>query len=449
MKIYIETLGCFKNQEDSERAAGLLLSDGLEVVQSTEEADILMINTCGFIEDAKRESIDRILQLAEKRQSGKKLIVTGCLAQRYGEELFEELPEADAILGVNDYKKLPEIVEKLYAEIQTEPMEKSSRFLSVNGETSLLTGKRTALSSRHYAYLKIAEGCSNCCSYCAIPSIRGGYRSVAMDDLLREAGALAAEGTKELILIAQDVTAWGIDIYGKYALPDLLSFLCRIEGIEWIRLLYCYEERITDELIRVMSGEKKILHYIDIPLQHCSDAVLARMNRSSTRKSMEKTLEKLRTAMPDIAIRTTLMTGFPGETEEDFAELVDFVETQCFDRMGVFAFSEEEGTAAFTMDEKIDPEIAKERRDSLMLRQMDISLRNNQAMIGKELLVFVEEQESPGVYIGRTYADAPEIDETTMFESSRHYKPGDFARVRITDAMDYDIIGVDLDGIPL
>ncbi|MDR1778791.1 MAG: 30S ribosomal protein S12 methylthiotransferase RimO [Clostridiales Family XIII bacterium] len=479
MKLYIDTLGCFKNTEDSERAAGLLAGTGAECVDTPEEADILLVNTCGFIEDAKRESIERILELAQFKEDGKKLIVTGCLAQRYGAELFEEIPEADAVLGVNDYGKLPVIAARLYADRLSEQAGEAGgeeartpeagaqeagaatedaqsnggsmngdwkRFLAVDGAERLLVGRRVALSERYSAYLKIAEGCSNCCAYCAIPAIRGAYRSVTMDDILRDARQLAAEGTKELILIAQDVTAWGIDLYGKYALPDLLRFLCRVEGIEWIRLLYCYEERITDELIRVMAEEPKILHYIDIPLQHVNDALLARMNRRTTKASIKQTMTRLRQAMPDIAIRTTFMTGFPGETEADFQELMDFVSAQRFARMGVFRYSAEEGTAAADMEDQVPITVAEERRERLMLRQLDISLENNKALIGSVMTVMVEGREGDGVWVGRTYMDAPEIDGGVLFESCRNYRPGDMTKVRIQDAMDYDIIGVDVDG---
>lgn len=432
--IYIDTLGCFKNLEDSERAAGLLSEAGHELADSAETADVILVNTCGFIEDAKRESIDRILELLPYRESGKKLIVSGCLTQRYAAELFEELPEVDAILGVNDYGKLPAIVDGLCRD------QDFGRQLSVDGETGLLLGPRRVLAPQSSAFLKIAEGCDNRCAYCAIPSIRGPYRSVPIEELVCEAERLA-EQSKEIVLIAQDVSAYGLDIYGRYALPELLTRLCAVTGPEWIRLMYCYEERITAELIDVMAREEKICAYIDIPLQHCADGVLARMNRRSTRAGIEKTLAALRENVPGIAIRTTLMTGFPGETEDDFRELEEFVEMHRFERLGVFAYSAEDGTPALHMENKVAAEIAEERKERLMLRQLDIALENNRKLVGRTLRVLTEEIDGEGVRTGRTEFDAPEIDNTVIFTADEDVRPGDMVNVEITDAMDYDIIG--------
>lgn len=451
MRIYFDTLGCFKNQEDSERAAGLLEEAGHSITDEAGLADVLIVNTCGFIEDAKRESLARILELAEEKDN-RKLIVTGCLTQRYSDELFEEIPEADALLGVNDYARLPNIIDELFA---------GGRLLCAGGEEGVLTGKRHLFEPGATAYLKIAEGCDNRCSYCAIPAIRGGYRSVPEELLVDEAVRLAEGGASELVLIAQDVSAYGIDLYGEYTLPRLLRRLCLIGGVEWIRLMYCYEERITDELIDVISSEPKVCKYIDIPLQHASDDVLRRMGRRSSRAHIGATLAKLRSRVPQIAVRTTFMTGFPGETEDDFAELMDFASRQRFDRLGVFAFSPEDGTRAADMADQIPMDIAEERRDMLMRQQMDISLEKNRALVGQTLRVLVTGAESEVtefaeagtddvfgnrttgvfVYTGRTEYDAPEIDEEVIFSSDTPLEIGTFTSIRINDAMDYDLVG--------
>ncbi|MDR1028598.1 MAG: 30S ribosomal protein S12 methylthiotransferase RimO [Clostridiales Family XIII bacterium] len=436
-RIYIDTLGCYKNTEDSERAAGLLAEAGHAFVSDAAEADIILINTCGFIEDAKRESLDRVLEMIPYREAGKRLIVSGCLAQRYPDELFAELPEADVIMGVNDYGRLPAIVDEL---TRGEGIE--GRRLRADGKAGLLLGPRRALTPRASALLKVAEGCDNRCAYCAIPSIRGPYRSVPAEELVRETERLASEGAKEIVLIAQDVSAYGTDIHGRrVALPELLTRLCAVEGPEWFRLMYCYEERITDELMDVMAREEKICAYIDIPLQHCSDRVLARMNRRSDRAGIERTIAALRAKIPRIAIRTTLMTGFPGETEEDFAELEAFVLQHRFERLGVFAYSAEDGTPAADMDDPVPEEVAEERKERLMLLQLDISLEHNRGLVGRTLRVLTEDAEGDGVYAGRTEFDAPEMDNAVIFTSDAELQPGDMTNVRVTDAMDYDIIG--------
>ncbi|MDR0357258.1 MAG: 30S ribosomal protein S12 methylthiotransferase RimO [Clostridiales Family XIII bacterium] len=449
-RIFFDTLGCFKNAEDSERAAGLLAASGHEIVFDADKADIILVNTCGFIEEAKRESIERILEFAPCRESGKKLIVSGCLAQRYADELSEELPEADAIMGVNDYARLPEIVKALAQEDARPDLPDQNgggarNRVFASGEEGLLLGPRFAPAPRATTFLKIAEGCDNRCAYCAIPLIRGRYRSVPSEELARETERLAKEGAKEIILIAQDVSAYGLDLCGKYALPSLLTRLCETEGVEWIRLMYCYEERITDELIDVMAREDKICSYIDIPLQHCVDSVLSRMNRRSTRAGIERTLATLRERIPGIAIRTTLMTGFPGESDDDFREMEEFIEKNRFERMGVFAYSSEEGTPAAEMDDQIPREIAQERRERLMLRQLDISLENNRRLVGKTLRVLTEDSEGDGVFAGRATFDAPEIDNAVIFTGDEGIRAGDFVNVKITDAMDYDIIGTVVD----
>ena len=395
-----------------------------------------MVNTCGFINDAKKESIDKIFEMSAYKHAGKKLVVSGCLSERYSKELFDEMPEVDCFIGVNEYEQLPEIFRNL-------DMRKNLVGGCI-GDT-LPRMQRKLDDNPFTSTLKIAEGCDNFCAYCVIPSIRGGFRSKRMEDVLAEAEELAAAGCKELILIAQDVTNYGIDLYGAYKLPELLRQLCRIEGIVWIRLMYCYEDRITDELIAVMATEPKICHYIDIPIQHAADTVLTAMNRRSTGASIRTTIRKLREAIPDMHIRTTLIVGFPGETEDDFEALLDFVETMRFERLGVFAYSREEGTPAGEMENQIDEAVKEARLDAIMRRQLEISLAVNEAKIGKTFTVLVEERDADGSYIGRTAYDAPEIDDSVLFTSKRALKAGDFVQVQINDAFDYDLIGVEVE----
>lgn len=437
MKVYIETLGCPKNFNDTEVAKGSLCGENdFTLAASPEDADIIMVNTCGFINDAKKESIDKIFEMSAYKHAGKKLVVSGCLSERYSQELFDEMPEVDCFIGVNEYEQLPEIFRNL-------DMRKNLVGGCI-GDT-LPRMQRKLDDNPFTSTLKIAEGCDNFCAYCVIPSIRGGFRSKRMEDVLAEAEELAAAGCKELILIAQDVTNYGIDLYGAYKLPELLRQLCRIEGIVWIRLMYCYEDRITDELIAVMATEPKICHYIDIPIQHAADTVLTAMNRRSTGASIRTTIRKLREAIPDIHIRTTLIVGFPGETEDDFEALLDFVETMRFERLGVFAYSREEGTPAGEMENQIDEAVKEARLDAIMRRQLEISLAVNEAKIGKIFTVLVEERDADGSYIGRTAYDAPEIDDSVLFTSKRALKAGDFVQVQINDAFDYDLIGVEVE----
>ena len=447
MKLYIETLGCPKNFNDSEGIAGIWERSGMSMTDEPAQADAILVNTCGFINDAKKESIDKIFEMAnfienecepaaDKSSNIEKkiLIVSGCLSQRYGAELFDEMPEVDIFLGVNDYEKLPQIVRD-YKRGQRQ------KLFSCQPEKFVEFSERKTGENPYTATLRIAEGCDNCCAYCVIPQIRGKYRSRPMENILREAQELAAKGCKEIILIAQDVTEYGRDLYGGLKLPELLRGLCGIEGLRWIRLMYCYEDKITDELIEVMATEEKICDYIDIPLQHISNNVLSSMNRHSTTQSVRDTLDRLKTAMPDIHIRTTLITGFPGEGEEDFDELVEFVEIQRFERLGVFAYSREEGTVAGDMDNQIDEEIKQARADSIMRRQIDISREVNEAKVGQVLEVLVDGRDEEGAYIGRTQYDAPEIDNTVIFRAEQKLKPGDMVRVRILDAFDYDVVG--------
>lgn len=436
MKVFIETLGCLKNVNDSQVFAGLLEENGYEIVQDVYESDIMIVNTCGFINDAKVESIDKILELA--RFSDKLLVVSGCLAKRYAYQLYDEMPEVDVFIGVNEYDKLPEILKKV---------KKGDRFvLTEEYEEELETDSRKLPEGTYSATVKIGEGCDNRCTYCAIPYIRGPYRSRPMELVLEEAEKLAKDGVKELILIAQDTAAYGKDLYGEYNLHVLLKKLCKIDGIRWIRIMYCYEDKITDELIKTMAEEEKICKYIDIPIQHISDNVLKGMARRSTKKSILETIKKLKEAMPDIAIRTTLITGFPGETEEDFDQLYEFVEETKFARLGAFTYSQEEGTPAATMENQVDEELKEARKDAIMREQMFISNENNCNMIGKTYDVIIDEKDlDEGVYLGRTQYDAPEIDNQVIIKSDREHKPGDFIKVEIYDAYDYDIVGREID----
>jgi len=446
VKIYIETLGCPKNENDSELFGGRLEQAGHKIISDSAKADVIIVNTCGFINDAKKESIDTIFEMARIKKSDAVLVVSGCLTQRYGDELYKEIPEADIILGVNDYDKLPEILSTFQAG-------KRQKFLSQTPNPDDWHFRRIP-GQMYRATLKIAEGCDNCCTYCVIPQIRGSFRSRTKEDILAEATWLAQNGCKEIILIAQDVTAYGLDLYGYFALPELLSSLCTIDGIRWIRLMYCYEDRITKELIEIMAQEPKICHYIDIPLQHFSLPVLQAMKRRSTPDSIQATIKRLREAMPDIHIRTTLITGFPGESAADYDKLLDFVTETRFERLGVFAYSKEEGTLAGEMKGQIAEGVKSDRRDGIMMRQMEISRQLNQEKIGQLIEVIIDELDQEGLnheqgkpmftYIGRTKYDAPEIDHTVMIQSHKSHEPGDLIQVRITDGFDYDIVGLEV-----
>lgn len=433
MKVFIDTLGCPKNFNDSEMAKGILEDNNFITVNQPDEADVIVVNTCGFINDAKTESIARIFEMAEYKEAGKRIIVSGCLSERYSDELFEEMPEVDAFIGVNEYEQLPEILSRI---------DEGRRVKVSHSCSDILKIMPRKLSDNPYtATLKIAEGCNNRCAYCVIPQIRGKFRSKREEDILEEAKQLAEAGCKELILIAQDVTYYGMDLYGELRLAKLVKKLCRIDGIHWIRLMYCYEDRITDELIQVMAEEDKVCKYLDIPIQHASDNVLRGMKRRSTSKSIKNTILKLKEAMPNIHIRTTLIVGFPGETEDDYDELVDFVEEEKFARLGVFTYSQEENTVAGEMENQIDEEIKAERQDGIMRRQLDISLESNREKIGQTLEVLIDEIDEDGSYIGRTEYDAPEIDNSVIFTSEKEHKIGEFATVEITDAFDYDLVG--------
>ena len=443
MKIYMETLGCPKNFNDTQTAKGIMTKAGFEVTEDADLADVIIVNTCGFINDAKKESISRIFELAEYKRDGKKLLVCGCLSERYSEELFEEMPEVDGFLGVNEYERLPEILSSIEF---SKDADSPARYNWVCGQApdTLKTLPRLLNEESYTATLKISEGCNNRCAYCVIPSIRGPFRSKPKEEVIREAKWLSDNGCRELILIAQDVTLYGTDLYGRLALPELLRELCRIDKLEWIRLMYCYEDRITDELIEVIRTEPKICNYIDIPIQHASDRVLKAMRRRSTGESIKNTIKKLKAAIPDIHIRTTLITGFPGESEEDFDILLDFVEEMKFARLGVFAYSQEENTPAGEMKDQIPGEIKQQRLDTIMRRQLDISLEMNREKIGKILEVLVEERDEDGSYVGRTRYDAPEIDNSVIFTSDRDLSPGNIVKVLIQDAFDYDLTGMEV-----
>lgn len=430
MKVFIKTLGCEKNTVDSENALALLDGIGVTETDDPSKADILMVNTCGFIHDAKEQSIETIFDLIREKKEGQKLIVSGCLSQRYAKELAQEMPEVDFFLGVNDYRKLPEIVRNLEkARIAANPAEKTYEELP------------RKFSGGVSASIKIAEGCNNICTYCAIPFIRGRYRSRKPKAILAEARQLAKEGVQELVVIAQDVTGYGRDRKTDYLLPQLLHDLCRIDGFRWIRLMYCYEDEITPELIETIKTEPKICHYLDIPIQHSVDRVLKAMNRKSTEASIRATITELRKQIPDIVIRTTLITGFPGETKEEFEQLMDFVEEMKFDRLGVFPYSKEEGTAAAKMDHQVRSDVKQRRADKIMALQQKISLENNQKYVGQTMDVLVEEVFEDGSYSGRTKYDAPEIDDGVLFTGPAGLTPGTFVRVEITDAFDYDLSG--------
>ena len=434
MKFYINTLGCEKNTVDSEGATGILMRAGHEPADRPSEADVIIVNTCGFINDAKEQSIETIFDMAEIKKDDALLMVSGCLSQRYSTQLYKEMPEVDIFLGVNDYEKLPEILAKHEAG-------KREKYISDYDRIYAELGRRERSEAPYTASVKISEGCNNVCSYCIIPFIRGGYRDRKMEDILEEIRQLAEEGCKEVVLIAQDVSNYGIDLYGKYRLPELLHEVCKIDGIRWVRLMYCYEERITDELIQAMASEPKVCHYIDIPLQHCNDRILKEMNRCSTEASIKDTIGRLRAAMPDIHIRTTMIAGLPGETKEDFAQLEKFVEDMKFERLGVFPYSKEEGTLAATMKGQVRQQTKEKRRDAIMALQCAISLEHNQAKVGQVMEVLVEGQDEDGSYIGRTKYDAPDVDNGVLFTSNRQLNPGDFVQVEIIDAFDYDLVG--------
>ena len=437
MNILFISLGCDKNLVDSEQMLGLLTQKGFALTDDETQADVIVINTCCFIHDAKEESIQNILEMAEYRKSGqcKALIVTGCLAQRYKQEIMDEIEEVDAVIGTTAHDEIVEIIEKTLAGQKELDIQDTDRLVTIDA-------KRVVTTGGHYAHLKIAEGCNKHCTYCIIPKIRGNYRSVPMERLLKEAQDLADQGVKELILVAQETTLYGIDLYGEKSLHILLKKLCEINGIRWIRVLYCYPEEIYDELIETIRDEKKICHYLDLPIQHASDRILKRMGRRTSRAQLEEIIGKLRREIPDIALRTTLITGFPGETQEDHEELMAFVDEMEFDRLGVFTYSQEEDTAAALMEDQIDEEVKLDRQEELMELQQEVSLDKNEEKIGRTMLAMVEGYLSDeNVYVARTYADAPGIDGYLFIDTAETLMSGDFAKVKITGALEYDLTG--------
>lgn len=433
------SLGCPKNQVDAERMLAQLDKNEFQIADCYEGVDAVIINTCGFIDAAKQEAIENILDMAQLKEDGtvKKIIVTGCLAQRYQKEIFDEIPEVDAVIGLGANEGIAETVKRV--------MEGENVYEMPDNELLPLVGERLLTTPEHWAYLKIADGCSNRCTYCSIPSIRGNYRSVEFETLIEEAKALAAAGTKEIILIAQDTTNYGFDLYGKLRLPELLDALCEIDGIEWIRMLYCYPDKITDELLDTMAKQPKVLNYIDLPLQHADDNILKAMNRRGDSAYLRETVNKIREKLPDAVIRTTFIVGFPGEGEEEFENLAEFVNEMEFDRLGCFAFSPQEGTPAFDMDNQVEEDVKVRRGEIIMQDQLEIVTLKNQSRIGKTYRVIVEDYDSySDSYSGRTYMDAPEIDGTISFTTDKNYENGDFADVVIIGVNDYDLIGKDI-----
>ena len=437
MKILFISLGCDKNLVDTEVMLGMLASRGYEMTNDEQEADIIVINTCCFIHDAKEESIQNILEMAEYKKNGsaKALIVTGCMAERYRQEILDEIPEVDEVLGTTAYDRILDAVdaalagqhEVMTADLDALPLPETKRLVTTGG---------------HFAYLKIAEGCDKHCTYCIIPKIRGNFRSVPMERLIKEAEELADQGVKELILVAQETTLYGKDLYGEKSLPKLLRELCKISGIRWIRILYCYPEEITDELIQVMKEEPKICHYLDFPIQHANDTILKRMGRRTSKQELIDIVQKLRKEIPDICLRTTLITGFPGETQEQHEEVMEFIDTLEFDRLGAFTYSPEEDTPAATFEDQIDEEVKEDRQADIMELQQEIAFDKAEDMIGREVLVMIEGKVADeNAYVGRTYRDAPNVDGLIFINTDVELISGDFAKVKVTGALDYDLIG--------
>lgn len=437
MKIMFISLGCDKNLVDSEKMLGMLADKGFEFTDDESEAEVVVVNTCTFIHDAKEESINTLIEMGQYKTEGKlkALIATGCLAQRYHEEIREEIPEVDAILGTTAIEHIVEAVEEVLAGEKAEHLEDIQYLAATKGRRVVTTGG-------HFAYLKIAEGCDKFCTYCIIPKVRGRFRSVPMEDLLLEARELAAQGVKELILVAQETTLYGKDLYGKKCLAELLHKLCEIEDLYWIRILYCYPEEIDDELIAAIRDEEKVVPYLDLPIQHASDDVLKRMGRRTSNEDLRRIIGKLRAQIPDIALRTSLITGFPGETEEDHEELYRFVNEMEFDRLGVFTYSREENTPAAVMPNQIDEEVKEARRDEIMELQQAIAFEKAEDMVGQVLWCMIEGKVADeDVYVGRTYKDAPNVDGYIFVQTSATLMTGDFVKVQVTDSNEYDLIG--------
>lgn len=437
MRIMFVSLGCDKNLVDTEMMLGQLYEKGYEFTDDETQADIVVVNTCCFIGDAKEESINTLLEMAELRKNGslKALIASGCLAQRYREEIQTEIPEVDAIIGTMAIDEIVRTVEEVLAG------QRSNHYKDLNG-TPVYGKKRIVTTGGHYAYMKIAEGCDKHCTYCIIPKVRGGYRSVPMESLIKEAEELSENGVRELILVAQETTLYGKDLYGKKSLPELLHRLAAVDGIRWIRILYCYPEEIDDALIDAIKSEEKVCHYLDIPIQHASDTILQRMGRHTTRVDLEHMIEKLRTEIPDICLRTTLISGFPGETEEDHEENLAFVNDMEFDRLGVFPYSQEEDTAAALMEGQINEELKVQRQGEIMELQQEIAFEKAEDMVGRVLTVMVEGKiAEEDAYVTRTYRDAPGVDGYLFLNTGANLMTGDFVKVRVTGSNEYDLIG--------
>lgn len=436
-KVGMISLGCPKNQVDAEHMLALIDAAGCEIVDYVDGCDVVIVNTCGFIDDAKKEAIENILDMVELKKEGiiSKIVVTGCLAQRYKDEIVTEIPEVDAVVGIGANGDIVKTIEEVMSGVDT--IEKYPPRCDLP-----LEGQRMLTTPQYWAYLKIGEGCSNRCTYCTIPSIRGNMRSRSMENVIEEAKQLAESGVKELILIAQDTTSYGLDLYGELKLPELLNELCKIDSIEWIRLLYCYPDRITDELIETMKKQDKIVNYIDLPLQHADDKILKAMNRRGDQAMIRNVIEKLRTEIPDVVIRTTFIVGFPGEGEDEFENLAVFVNEIEFDRLGVFTFSAQEGTPAYDMEDQVEEDVKTRRGEIIMQDQYSIMEEKNSEKIGKTYKVIVEDYDGySDSYTGRTYMDAPEIDGIVRFTSDRDLDIGDFVEVEIFDVEDYDLIG--------
>lgn len=436
-KVFFVSLGCDKNLVDSEMMLGMLAERGYVFTDDETQAQAAVVNTCCFIGDAKEESVNTILELAELRKSGslEALVVTGCLAERYREEIRKEIEEVDAVLGTTAIDRIADTLDQVFAGGAKDQYDAPDR-------KPLTDRKRVLTTGGHFAYLKIAEGCDKHCTYCIIPKIRGPYRSVPMESLLREAETLAGQGVKELILVAQETTVYGVDLYGHKALPELLRKLCRIDGLVWIRLLYCYPEEIDDELIRVIKEEEKVCHYLDLPIQHASDAVLKRMGRRTNQKELTNIVNHLREEIPDICLRTTLISGFPGETKEDHEKLLAFVKKLRFDRLGVFPYSREEDTAAADMPGQLSEKVKNARRDEIMALQQTIAFDKAADLEGRSLPVMIEGKVADEeVYVARTYRDAPDVDGLLFCHTTRELMTGDFVQVRVTGSYEYDLMG--------
>lgn len=437
MKIMFVSLGCDKNLVDTEMMLGMLSEKGYSFTDDENEADIAVVNTCCFIGDAKEESINQLLALGQKKTTGnlKGLIATGCLAQRYAKEIREDIPEVDVIVGTNAIDQIVQAIEDVN-------LHKKTDLLRDINEVPVFGKKRVVTAGGYYAYLKIAEGCDKHCTYCIIPKVRGNYRSIPMDTLVKEAEALAKQGIKELILVAQETTLYGVDLYGEKKLPELLKRLCEIPGLYWIRILYCYPEEITDELIQVIKDEKKICHYLDIPIQHASDTILRKMGRKTSNSDLRNIIGTLRKEIPDICLRTTLIAGFPGETQEDHEQVMEFIDEMQFDRLGVFTYSPEENTPAAEFPNQIEEDQKEEWQGELMELQQEIAFDKAADMIGWEGYVMIEGKVADeNVFVGRTYKDAPNVDGLVFVSSDEEFLSGDFVKVKVTGSYEYDLIG--------